>query len=106
MRPRYGRAAASAFDFAAVAGMLARSLGEIHMSTALGLRTWFIAAVAASVVLLAGCDDKKQQAAAPAPKPAVGVRPAAMKGVSESFEFVGHIQAIYKVDLRARIEIG
>jgi len=74
------------------------------MSTALGLRTWFIAAVAASVVLLAGCDDKKQQAAAPAPKPAVGVRPAAMKGVSEAFEFVGHIQAIYKVDLRARIE--
>jgi len=73
------------------------------MSTALGSRTWFIAAVAASV-LLAGCDDKKQQAAAPAPKPAVGVRPAAMKGVSESFEFVGHIQAIYKVDLRARIE--
>ena len=40
----------------------------------------------------------------PPPKPAVGVRPAAMKGVSESFEFVGHIQAIYKVDLRARVE--
>ena len=47
---------------------------------------------------LAACDE---QAAASPPKPAVGVHPAAMKGVSESFEFVGHIQAIYKVDLRA-----
>jgi membrane fusion protein (multidrug efflux system) len=73
------------------------------MRTAFGSRTWLIPA-ALGLVLLAGCDDKKQQAAAPAPKPAVGVRPAVMKGVSESFEFVGHIQAIYKVELRARIE--
>jgi membrane fusion protein (multidrug efflux system) len=53
--------------------------------------------------LLAGCDEKKQ-AAAPAANPAVGVRPAAMKGVSQSFEFVGRIKAVEKVDLRARVE--
>jgi membrane fusion protein (multidrug efflux system) len=56
------------------------------------------------LLLLAACDDKKQAAAPAAPKPAVGVQPATMKGVNQSFEFVGHIQAIYKVDLRARIE--
>jgi membrane fusion protein (multidrug efflux system) len=53
--------------------------------------------------LLAGCDEKKQ-AAAPAASPAVGVRPAAMKGVSQSFEFVGRIKAVEKVDVRARVE--
>lgn len=56
-----------------------------------------------ALVALAGCDQHKQ-AAAPPPKPAVGVQPAAMKGVNQSFQFVGHIQAIYKVDLRARVE--
>jgi len=74
------------------------------MRTEFGFRTWLIPAVAASLLLVAGCDDKKQQSAAPPPKPAVGVRPVVMKGVSQAFEFVGHIQAIYKVDLRARIE--
>lgn len=43
-------------------------------------------------------------AAAQAPAPAVGVRPAVMKGVSQSFEFVGRIKAIEKVELRARVE--
>ena len=44
-------------------------------------------------------------AAAPAiPAPAVGVRPVATKGVSQSFEFVGRIKAIDKVELRARVE--
>src|SRR6202047_1875635 len=55
------------------------------------------------LALLAGCDEKKQAAAPPA-NPAVGVRPAAMKGVSQAFEFVGHIKATDKVELRARIE--
>jgi membrane fusion protein (multidrug efflux system) len=55
-----------------------------------------------ALLLLAACDGKKQ-AAAP-PTPAVGVRPAAMKGVSQSFEFVGHIKAVNKVDVRARVE--
>jgi len=62
-----------------------------------------IPAACLGLLLLGACDEKKQ-AAAPAPKPAVGVRPVAMKGVNEAFEFVGHVQAIYKVDLRARIE--
>ena len=43
-------------------------------------------------------------AAAAGPKPAVGVRLAEMKGVNESFEFVGRIKAVNKVDVRARIE--
>ena len=54
------------------------------------------------VLVFAGCDAKKQ-AAAP-PPPAVGVRPAALKGVSQSFEFVGRIKAVDKVDVRARVE--
>jgi membrane fusion protein, multidrug efflux system len=60
-------------------------------------------AVCLVLPLLAGCDEKKQ-AAAPQANPAVGVRPVAMKGVSQSFEFVGHIKATDKVDVRARIE--
>jgi len=69
--------------------------------TGLGFRAAFLGAACIGLLALAACDE---QAEVPPPKPAVGVRPAALKGVSESFEFVGHIQAIYKVDLRARIE--
>ena len=55
--------------------------------------------------LLFGTSAKPPQAAAAQPPaPAVGVRLAAMKGVSQSFEFVGRIKAIEKVDLRARVE--
>lgn len=54
-------------------------------------------------LLAASCDEHKQ-AAAPPPAPAVGVRLAALKGVSQSFEFVGRIKAIDKVDVRARVE--
>ncbi len=43
-------------------------------------------------------------AQAAAPKPAVGVRLAALKGVNESFTFVGRIKAVNKVEVRARIE--
>src|SRR5882757_1660063 len=45
-----------------------------------------------------------QSAAASVPPPAVGVRPVATKGVSQSFEFVGRIKATDKVELRARVE--
>jgi len=55
------------------------------------------------ILLAASCDERKQ-AAAPPPAPAVGVRLAALKGVSRSFEFVGRIKAIDKVDVRARVE--
>ncbi|HEY2889240.1 MAG TPA: efflux RND transporter periplasmic adaptor subunit, partial [Dongiaceae bacterium] len=53
--------------------------------------------------LLAACDEKKQ-AAAPPPPPAVGVTVAAMKGVSRADQFVGRIQAIGIVQVRARVE--
>ena len=68
----------------------------------LGFRMRLLAALCLVLPLLAGCDEKKQ-AAAPA-NPAVGVRAVAMKGVSQSFEFVGHIKATDKVDVRARVE--
>jgi membrane fusion protein (multidrug efflux system) len=55
------------------------------------------------VPLLAACDEKKQAAASP-PPPAVGVTAAAMKGVSRADQFVGRIQAIGIVQIRARVE--
>jgi membrane fusion protein (multidrug efflux system) len=48
---------------------------------------------------------KPQSAATAAtPTPAVGVRAVALKGVSQSFEFVGRIKAVNKVEVRGRIE--
>ncbi len=52
---------------------------------------------------LAACDEQKQTAAPP-PPPAVGVSVATMKGVSRSDQFVGRIQAIGIVGVRARVE--
>src|SRR6266851_2335859 len=68
-----------------------------------GSRIRLLSAICLVLPLLAGCEERKQ-AAAPPPKPAVGVRPAAMKGVQRSFEFVGRIKAVDKVELRARVE--
>ena len=73
---------------------------------------WIAAAALVALVLAAGAGwwlfgtpaKPPQAAAAQPPAPAVGVRLAAMKGVSQSFEFVGRIKAIEKVDLRARVE--
>src|SRR3954464_2588630 len=73
------------------------------MTGKLGFRMHLLALAAMALPLLAGCDEKKQAAAPPA-KPAVGVRPAAMKGVNPSFQFVGRVKAVDKVDLRARVE--
>lgn len=76
-------------------------------------RSRWIAAAAVVVLIgvafgawfLLGHQSKAPQAAAaPPPAPAVGVRPAAMKGVSQSFEFVGRIKATDKVEVRARVE--
>jgi membrane fusion protein (multidrug efflux system) len=62
--------------------------------------------VAVGVGLLFGHDTVVPPAAAqaPAPAPAVGVRLATLKGFSRSFEFVGRIKAIEKVELRARVD--
>src|SRR5436305_6211132 len=73
------------------------------MLTRRGLRLHVLAILCLMLPLVAGCDEKKQTAAPPA-NPAVGVRPAAMKGVSQTFEFVGRIKAVEKVELRARVE--
>jgi membrane fusion protein, multidrug efflux system len=73
------------------------------MMRELGFRMRLVSAVCLALLCLAGC-DKPKETAAPPPKPAVGVRPAAMKGVARSFEFVGRIKAVDKVDLRARVE--
>jgi membrane fusion protein, multidrug efflux system len=54
------------------------------------------------LLVLTGCDEKKPPASPPTP--AVGVQPAAMKGVNRNFEFVGRIKAVNQVDLRARVE--
>ena len=64
-----------------------------------------LVAVAVGAWFLFGNQSKAPQAAAaPPPAPAVGVRPATMKGVSQSFEFVGRIKATDKVEVRARVE--
>ena len=73
---------------------------------------WIAAAALVVLVIAAGAGwllfgtsaKPPQAAAAQPPAPAVGVRLAAMKGVSQSFEFVGRVKAIEKVDLRARVE--
>jgi membrane fusion protein (multidrug efflux system) len=66
--------------------------------------TRLLASLCITLVLLAGC-DRKQQAQAPAPPPpAVGVQPAALKGVARAYEFVGRIKAVDMVALRARVE--
>jgi membrane fusion protein, multidrug efflux system len=55
------------------------------------------------LTVLAACHEQKQSQAQ-APPPAVGVKPAVLKGVSRSAEFVGRIKAIDAVQLRARVE--
>lgn len=55
-------------------------------------------------LLLAGCDEKKAAPPPAPPPPSVGVTPAAVKGVSQAYNFVGRIKAIDMVQLRARVE--
>jgi membrane fusion protein (multidrug efflux system) len=63
-----------------------------------------IVAIASAVWLNRGKTATSPAAAVVVPKPAVGVRIAALKGVNESFDFVGRIKAVDKVELRARVE--
>src|SRR5690348_9043746 len=73
------------------------------MMQELTFRMRLLATVCLVLSLLGGCGESKQ-ADAPLAKPAVGVRPAALRGVSQSFEFVGRIKAVDKVEVRARVE--
>ncbi|MGD9884925.1 MAG: efflux RND transporter periplasmic adaptor subunit [Reyranella sp.] len=73
---------------------------------------WIVVAGLVVLVIAAGGGWlllKPSAASAPAaaqamPAPGVGVRPAGLRGVSQSFEFVGRIKAIEKVEVRARVE--
>jgi membrane fusion protein (multidrug efflux system) len=86
---------------------MARRLDRVEfadgLTTGLRKKSGAMHAILLGLLLLSACDGPKP-AAAPAPPPAVGVRPAAMRGVNQTFQFVGHIKAINKVDLRARVE--
>lgn len=61
-------------------------------------------AVALALVLLASSGHSRQTGAQTPPPPSVGVRPAEVRGVARSYEFVGRIGAINTVQLRARVE--
>jgi membrane fusion protein (multidrug efflux system) len=55
--------------------------------------------------LLSACEDSQQQpAATPAPPPAVSVVRAEAQDLRPSVSFSGRVEALNKVDLRARIE--
>lgn len=69
------------------------------------MRRQVLASVAALALLLGACNER--QAAAPQaapPPPAVGVVPAAKKGVTWSYSFVGRIKAPESVALMARVQ--
>jgi len=78
----------------------------------LAKRRWVIGGGLAAIVVLAALGwllsphttAPAQSTAAAPPAPAVGVRLATMRGVTRSFEFVGRVKAINKVDVRARVE--
>jgi membrane fusion protein (multidrug efflux system) len=56
------------------------------------------------LLLVAGCERKSEQAGSPAPPPAVVVQRAELQGVARAYEFVGRIQAVDTVGIRAREE--
>jgi membrane fusion protein, multidrug efflux system len=74
-----------------------------HWRPALGLVA-LAAIAAAGWLLFKDSRTPVQSAVAPPPAPAVGVRLVTQKGVSQTFDFVGHIKAVNKVEVRARIE--
>jgi membrane fusion protein (multidrug efflux system) len=67
------------------------------MSTRLSLGLAF------AVALLTACDEQPSQPASGAPPPAVTVVVVERKDVTSTQEFVGRVQAVDKVDLRARV---
>jgi hypothetical protein len=52
-----------------------------------------------AALLLVACDEKKAVQEPPPPAPAVGVAPAAIKGVAQPYNFVGRIKAINIVQM-------
>ena len=60
--------------------------------------------LAASVVLLSGCDDPDDKVAAQGPPPGVLVAPVAMRAISDSVEYIGRTVAVNDVQLRAQVE--
>jgi membrane fusion protein, multidrug efflux system len=74
-------------------------------------RQWSLISGAAGIAVLAvaawfvfASAPKPMASTAVAPPAAVGVRVAALRGVSRSFEFVGRVKAESKVEVRARVE--
>lgn len=67
-------------------------------------RMWPLVVAILLPLLLAACDDKKAAQQPAPPPPSVGVTPAAVKGVSQAYDFVGRIKAVNTVQLRARVE--
>src|SRR5258707_2791462 len=61
-------------------------------------------AVLAAVTITFGLAGLSWAQQAAPPPPSVGVRPAELKGVARSYDFVGRVQAINTVQLRARVE--
>jgi len=66
-------------------------------------RRWLLAVTILAPLLLAACGEKTAPPTPP-PPPSVGVTPAAIKGVAQSYDFVGRIKAVETVQLRARVE--
>jgi membrane fusion protein, multidrug efflux system len=86
---------------------------DMHAQVTAGRRRWIRPlAFAIAAVIVAGllwvtlhrADKPAPTTAAAMPAPAVGVHVVGTRGVNQSFEFAGRIQAIYKVDIRARVE--
>src|SRR5258708_29601971 len=67
-------------------------------------RMWPLVVAILVPLLLAACDDKKAAQQPAPPPPSVGVTPAAVKGVSQAYDFVGRIKAVTTVQLRAPVE--
>jgi membrane fusion protein (multidrug efflux system) len=66
---------------------------------------WMLGAVLASGLLLPGCDDAEKPPAPAAAQqaPVVIVAPVGRRAVSQTLDFVGRVEALEKVDIRARV---
>jgi membrane fusion protein (multidrug efflux system) len=93
-----------------IGGTYAENDMQSNARAASSKRPWFYAAgfiaflvVAGGAWAFVGAPNKPAASAAPLP-PSVGVHKVSLRGVNQSFEFVGRIKATDKVELRARIE--